>query len=101
MTKLKDKNIFAEIGQYFKDKREEAGMTQEELSQHLGYKSKQIVSNWERGLCNPPLSQVALITKLLKLNESKVVELFIRQTKTELKNAFQYRHGGLKKAKSA
>jgi hypothetical protein len=44
---------------------------------------------------------VALITKLLKLNESKVVELFIRQTKTELKNAFQYRHGGLKKAKSA
>ncbi len=66
--------------QYFKDMREEKGYTQEEIARFLGYKSKQIVSNWERGLCMPPLNKLYELSKILKLPHEDVVQVFLNET---------------------
>lgn len=82
---------FKKIGEYFKAKREARGLTQEEVARFLGYSSKQIVSNWERGVCSPPLNQVSALIRLFGLNESEVVEVFLEATREELKERFRKR----------
>lgn len=73
------------VSAYFKAKREERGLTQEELSRFLGYTTKQIVSNWERGVCSPPLNKLYEICKILNLNQEEVITLFLNETESILK----------------
>jgi transcriptional regulator with XRE-family HTH domain len=79
---------FSQIGNYFRDKRLERGMTQEEISRFLGYNSKQIVSNWERGICNPPMDIIGKLIKVLDLDSEEVLNLFMNITRKELTERF-------------
>lgn len=89
---------FLKIGAYFRSKREEMGFTQEEVSRSLGYTSKQIVSNWERGVCSPPLNQLSSLVKLLDMDQDKVVDLFMTTTREELLQKMERKPRILKKA---
>ena len=80
---------FKKIGEYFRTRREAKGLTQEEIARFLGYSSKQIVSNWERGVCSPPLNQVSALIRVLGLDESEVAEVFIDATREELIEKFK------------
>lgn len=66
--------------------RNERGLTQEEVSRFLGYSSKQIVSNWERGTCMPPLNKLAQLVKLLEMDETIVMNIFLNETQTLLES---------------
>ena len=88
------------ISAYFKAKREERGLTQEELSRFLGYSTKQIVSNWERGVCAPPLNKLYEICKILNLDQGEVISLFLDETESILKQHLS-RKGTKKKASNA
>lgn len=48
-----------------KELREKSGLTQAELAKALGYTTPQFVSNWERGLCEPPPEKYPKLAKLL------------------------------------
>jgi transcriptional regulator with XRE-family HTH domain len=63
-------------------------MTQEDVSKFLGYNSKQIVSNWERGTCHPPLDVIKKLITLFDLNPEEVLTLFMGVTKKELMERF-------------
>jgi len=73
---------------FFKTMRKQAGLTQEEVAHHLGYSSKQIVSNWERGLCTPPLASLAKLAKLLKIKKSDIVDVFLFETQLLIEKQF-------------
>ena len=73
---------------FFKQKREQKGLTQEEVARHLGYTSKQIVSNWERGLCTPPLAALSRLSKLLNISKSDVIEVFLAETEASIERQF-------------
>jgi transcriptional regulator with XRE-family HTH domain len=75
---------FKRIGGYFRDARISSGMTQQNIADHLGYTSKQLISNWERGLCSPPMHQVNSLIKLFKLDFNEVLELFMQTHRDEL-----------------
>lgn len=66
---------------YFKKMRLERGLTQQDVSDYLGYSSKQIVSNWERGVCTPPLNALSALIKLLKLDQDKIFDIYLEETK--------------------
>lgn len=53
------------IGTFLKSRRIERGLTQAELAKALGYSSPQFVSNWERGLCLPPLNIAPILVEIL------------------------------------
>jgi transcriptional regulator with XRE-family HTH domain len=90
---------FGQVGKYFRDKRLKKGMTQEDVSKFLGYTSKQIVSNWERGACHPPIDVIKKLIVLLDLNPEEVLKLFMTVTKKELMERFGVTTGSkLKKA---
>lgn len=64
------------VGKYLKQKREEAKISQLSLANTLGMESPQFVSNWERGVSDPPLKYLKTICKIIKADANYAYELF-------------------------
>lgn len=75
---------FEVTSKYFRQKRIDAGLTQSELARSLGFTSAQIVSNWERGICAPPLASLRLMVKVLKLDVEEVTSVITDENKRVL-----------------
>lgn len=75
---------FLMTSEYFKEKRLSAGLTQLEVSDALGFKSPQIVSNWERGQCAPPTQCIGDLIELYSLNAAEVVDIITEENKRYL-----------------
>lgn len=58
-----------------KKARTEGGLTQGDIAKKLGYTTSQFVSNWERGLSTPPLEALPKLSKLLGIEQDKLVNL--------------------------
>lgn len=59
-------------GSFLKAKRNEAGLTQTQLSEKLNVHA-QYVSNWERGLCPPPSAKYKKLVKILKIDLNELL----------------------------
>ena len=68
-----DKNL----GQYFKRSREAAGLTQGNLSEELGLKSSQFISNVERGICAYTIDQLPIVVELCAIDREQLIEHFM------------------------
>ena len=58
------------IGDMIKKRREELGMTQEELAEKLGYKSRSSINKIESGINDLPQSKIVEFAKVLKTTPS-------------------------------
>ncbi len=74
----KDLGKFAVSADFFRTKREEAGISQEALGESLGI-SSQTVSNWERGLCRPPSERLYDIMVILEIPKTELQEFLLQQ----------------------
>lgn len=75
-----------------KEIREKRGLTQAQLAKALGYTSPQFISNWERGICQPPPEKFPKIAKLLKISVNTLIDLRLKQTEKKLRKAFKLKH---------
>lgn len=58
---------YSNLGDVLRKLREAVNLTQSDIALQCGVHS-QFVSNWERGLCNPPQHCLKLLAKALKLS---------------------------------
>ena len=58
------------LGDKVKQKREEMGLSQEELAEKMGYKSKTSIHKIEQGITDLPLSKVEELSKVLNVTTS-------------------------------
>ncbi len=79
----------SKIAKYLKSCRIKAGVSQGQIAKSLGYSSAQFVSNWERGKSMPPLNAVPKLAKLIRLNPTHVVDLYVEETGRILKTQFK------------
>lgn len=77
------------IADLIKEKRHVAKIKQQDLSRELGYKSAQFVSNWERGISQPPLKDAKKVCKILGISEYKYKQILVRDYKQEVERAFK------------
>ena len=82
----KSANYFQAIGTYFRDKRVKSGFTQAQLADALKFKSSQMISNWERGQCAPPIDAMAEMVRLFSLSRKEVVTLLLKENKKLLEH---------------
>lgn len=75
------------VGKYFRRRRTEVGLTQTDLSRILGYSTSQFVSNWERGLCMPPMGSMAKLCEVLKIPRKEIVDLLTEEYRRNLEKA--------------
>lgn len=65
------------LAELIRDARRRAGLTQEQVSETLGYASGgQFVSNWERALAIPPVAAAPILCHLLKLDRGTYYRAF-------------------------
>lgn len=87
--KTKKLNI---LSNFLKEKRLAAGLSQSAVAKKLGYKSPQFVSNWERGLSDPPIQTLRKISVLYNVSLEEVyrvtLESTIRKMTSEMKRKF-------------
>lgn len=57
-------------GEWFRSKREAAGLTQRQVADALGWKSSQYISNWERNVAYPPPHRLKDLADILKVEYS-------------------------------
>jgi len=76
--------LFQTLGTYLRKARIEKGLSQREVADALGYSSPQFISNFERGLCSPPLVKLKVLIDLYRLNPQKVLGLILDQQKKHL-----------------
>lgn len=78
------KKNFSNIGNTISKFRTRKNMSQIELSNSLGYKNGQFVSNIERGCCNVPLEKINLIAELLDVPVETIVRAMVKDYKIHL-----------------
>lgn len=74
------------IGDFFKQKRLETGLTQNDVAKSLGWSNAQFVSNWERGKCLPPKSVLFDLIQMCKISKKELVNIHTYATKIALES---------------
>ncbi len=75
------------LGNYLKEKRIESGLTQSEVAKKLGYSTPQFISNFERGLCSPPLKNLKILVRLYKIDAAELMDLIMEEQENILQKA--------------
>ncbi|MGZ3651016.1 MAG: helix-turn-helix domain-containing protein [Bdellovibrionota bacterium] len=86
------------LGGFLHDARVKAGYSQKEVSKLFGYKSAQVVSDWERGLRSPPGDMLKKMVVLYGVPMETFFEL-IMQERTAILERKLRKSLGLKKAR--
>jgi transcriptional regulator with XRE-family HTH domain len=81
------KELFKVLGDFLQSKRVKAGLSQGDVASKLGYSSPQFISNFERGLCAPPLNKLKLLVQLYDLNGDEVLKLMLKEQEKHLRKA--------------
>ena len=79
---------FQHIAKLIREKRmnHPKAYSQSELSQLLGYKNGQFISNVERALCNIPLKMLGKVSSILDIDPSLLKEAMLKDHETTLNN---------------
>ena len=77
------------IAPFLKNAREASGLTQRDVSRALSYTTPQFISNWERGLANPPLDALAKLAELYSLKADELIRVIERHEQQMLAHQMQ------------
>ena len=78
-----------DISSFLKTKRVDAGLTQLDVARKLGYGSSQFISNWERGLANPPAFVLKDLAKLYKIDSKELLEMLLTAVNDKICKEFK------------
>lgn len=79
------------IGKCLKEKRELADLSQGDVMEIIGYKSPQLISDWERGICGPPIGILKKLTKAYEVSEKDLIDKILSAEKFELESLLKVR----------
>tara|TARA_R110002072_G_scaffold64203_5_gene159700 strand:+ start:32193 stop:32498 length:306 start_codon:yes stop_codon:yes gene_type:complete len=85
---METKRSFQNIAKLIRDKRinHPKNYSQSELSQLLGYKNGQFISNVERALCNIPLKMLTKVSGILDIPERDLKTAILKDHEITLDN---------------
>lgn len=76
-TKVKT-DFYKKLGDFLAESRVNAGLSQKDVSDKLGYSSPQFVSNFERGTCMPPMNKLKVLADLYDINPKELADLILK-----------------------
>lgn len=74
------------LGEFLKQARVKAKLTQGDVSKSLGYTSPQFISNIERGLSVVPLKTLAILVHQYRINPDLMIKTLLDSQKKILKS---------------
>lgn len=85
------------LAQVLHDLRMDAGLTQAQVSEYLGYSTAQFVSNWERGLSAPPVNILKRISLLYKVDAETLFQEVLKDRVAVVEKELREKFHSLKK----
>lgn len=79
------------LGKLLRQGREEKSLTQAEVATMLGYGSPQYISNFERGLCAPPMKNLSKLVTVYGLDKKQVGKILIESYEAEVSRVLSLR----------
>lgn len=73
----------SELGQLIQQKREEAGLSQYDVAQRLGFSTAQFVSNFERGISRPPARCLKALARMIRIDSKQLTVMYKRSCMEE------------------
>lgn len=61
------------FGRWLKARREQVGLKQADVAKPLGYTNPQFISNWERGISDPPVGAYVVLMRLYKIRKDEAI----------------------------
>jgi transcriptional regulator with XRE-family HTH domain len=80
---------FILISKFVREKRTKKNISQEALSQSLGYKNAQMISNVERGLAGIPPHCIKKLSELLEVPSYTVIETMVEDYRRYLETEYR------------
>jgi len=77
------------FAKYLKESRLNSGLSQGKVAKELGYTSAQFISNWERGLSEPPLKTLRQLTELYGIELGKAYKEILNSRTEAVKSQLQ------------
>lgn len=71
----------------FKKFRQDAGLSQRHVSDHLGYSTPQFISNWERDVSDPPISALPKLAKLYNVDKNLLFDWYLAKVLKETEDS--------------
>lgn len=77
------------IGNFLATKRQDAGLSQRDISQALRYSSPQAISNIERGIAPPPKNVLKAYARRCNINQDALAVMYVSRVFADLKTALK------------
>ncbi|MBC7741890.1 MAG: helix-turn-helix transcriptional regulator [Bdellovibrionaceae bacterium] len=80
------------LAQFLKEKRSQSGLSQKDVATKLGYSTSQFISNWERGISQPPIHTLRTLAQMYSVGAEQMFQVLLENTmiqvQEELKKKF-------------
>jgi transcriptional regulator with XRE-family HTH domain len=86
--KTTSKNV-RPIAAFLRNGRLNAGLSQKQVADELGYDSVQFVSNWERGLRTPPGKTLLKLSKMYNISADALYEILLQERISKVEKELQ------------
>lgn len=68
------------LAQFLKEKRTQSGLSQKDVATKLGYSTSQFISNWERGVSQPPINTLRTLATMYKISAEQMFNVLLEET---------------------
>ncbi len=68
------------LAQFLKEKRTLSGLSQKDVATRLGYSTSQFISNWERGVSQPPINTLRTLANMYKISAEQMFSVLLEET---------------------
>ncbi len=80
-----EKEVYVkDLNQFLKEMRIKNGLKQWDVARRLGYESPQFISNWERGISEPPLHKWKEVAQIYGIPKNEITKRLIANYKEKL-----------------
>lgn len=86
-----EQNKTTHLAEFLKNKRTLSGLSQKDVATELGYSTSQFISNWERGISQPPLAILRRLAQLYKINAEEMFSVLLQTTVAQVERDLKKR----------
>ncbi len=72
------------LAQFLKEKRSQSGLSQKDVASKLGYSTSQFISNWERGISQPPIHTLRTLALMYNVAAEQMFNVLLENTMVQV-----------------
>ena len=72
------------LAQFLKEKRSQSGLSQKDVASKLGYSTSQFISNWERGISQPPIHTLRTLALMYNIAAEQMFNVLLENTMVQV-----------------